>query len=37
LLEEIGGAVRYHQYQGGHSIQCWREELSDALLWLLTD
>ena len=37
VLEEIGGTVRYHPYQGGHSLQCWHKELSEALPWLLND
>lgn len=35
ILEEIGGTVHYHPYHGGHSIQPWREELDEALVWLL--
>jgi enterochelin esterase family protein len=35
VLKGIGGTVRFHEYQGGHSIQCWREELSAALRWVL--
>ncbi|MGJ8678589.1 MAG: GNAT family N-acetyltransferase [Akkermansiaceae bacterium] len=34
LLEEVGGAVRFNQYQGGHSLQCWHDELGDAMAWL---
>lgn len=37
ILKEIGGMVHYHQYQGGHSLQSWREELNEALIWLLTN
>ena len=37
VLKEIGGIVHYHRYQGGHSIQCWRGELSDALQWVATE
>jgi len=37
VLQEIGGAVHYHEYHGKHSLQPWREELPDALLWLLTN
>jgi enterochelin esterase-like enzyme/GNAT superfamily N-acetyltransferase len=36
-LKEIGGTVHYHQYHGGHSLQCWRNELREALLWLVTE
>ena len=35
-LKEIGGIVYYHQYHGGHSLQCWRSELDLALQWLTT-
>jgi len=35
LLAEAGGTLRYHQYQGGHSVSCWRDEMGDALAWLL--
>ncbi len=34
VLKEIGGAVHYHQYHGGHSYQCWRDELGLALQWV---
>ena len=34
-LGEIGGTVHYSQYHGGHSLQCWRNELGAALLWLV--
>jgi enterochelin esterase-like enzyme/GNAT superfamily N-acetyltransferase len=37
VLHEIGGTVHYHQYHGGHSTQSWREELGEALGWLLGD
>lgn len=37
ILKEIGGTVHYHQYHGGHSLPCWRNELSDALLWLAAE
>lgn len=37
ILEEMGGIVHYHLYHGGHSVQSWREELSEALRWLLTE
>ena len=36
ILRDIGGDVYYHPYHSGHSLQSWREELSEALLWLLT-
>ena len=34
-LEETGGDVNYHCYQGGHAFEPWRAELGDALQWLL--
>jgi enterochelin esterase-like enzyme len=34
-LEETGGDVNYHLYRGGHMLERWRAELSDALQWLL--
>ena len=36
VLEEVGGTVYFNQYQGGHSIESWRDELGKALPWLLT-
>ncbi|MGF1655868.1 MAG: GNAT family N-acetyltransferase [Verrucomicrobiales bacterium] len=36
-LEAIGGTVYLNQYHGGHSTKCWREELGDALLWLINE
>jgi enterochelin esterase-like enzyme/ribosomal protein S18 acetylase RimI-like enzyme len=35
VLKEVGVAVRYNPYHGGHSLRYWREELSEALPWLL--
>jgi enterochelin esterase-like enzyme/ribosomal protein S18 acetylase RimI-like enzyme len=35
ILKENGSTVHFHEFRGGHSIQCWREELSDALCWVL--
>ena len=37
IIKEIGGTIHYHQYHGGHSLHCWHDELSDALLWLVTE
>lgn len=34
LLEKTGATVHFNQYQGGHSLQCWHEELGNALAWL---
>ncbi len=36
-LEAIGGTVYFNQFHGGHSTKCWREELGDALLWLVKE
>ncbi len=30
-----GHAVHYNLYEGGHEIRCWKEELPNALSWLL--
>jgi enterochelin esterase family protein len=35
VLEEAGATVRHHCFPGEHSAKCWREELPDALRWLL--
>src|SRR5262245_22373221 len=34
-LENNGGEVKCHRYRGGHTVEAWRAELSDALQWLL--
>jgi len=34
-LEEAGGDVSYHCFQGDHAFDPWRAELGDALQWLL--
>lgn len=34
VLENREANVHYNEYQGGHSLQCWRDELAEALLWL---
>jgi enterochelin esterase-like enzyme len=34
VLKSLGATVHYHEYHGGHSMPCWREELDQALLWL---
>lgn len=34
-LEQLGAKVRCRTFEGGHSIQPWRDELSLALPWLL--
>jgi enterochelin esterase family protein len=35
VLEQAGGDVHYHRYQGGHDFAPWRAELPEALGWLL--
>ena len=35
VLEEAGGDVHCHRYRGGHAVESWRAELSDALPWLV--
>jgi enterochelin esterase-like enzyme len=37
VLKQSGGTVHYHRFTGGHSLQAWREELSEALPWLLSE
>jgi enterochelin esterase-like enzyme len=34
-LKAIDGTVHYHEYHGGHSMPHWRDELNQALHWLL--
>ena len=36
ILKTLGATVHYHEYHGGHDLKYWREELGQALLWLLT-
>ena len=35
VLDEHGAKVRYQEFDGGHSMEFWREELGDALRWAL--
>ena len=35
VLKSLGGTVHYHEYHGGHDMEHWREELDQALHWLL--
>ena len=35
LIELLGGEVKHHLFSGGHSPVAWREELPEALRWLL--
>jgi enterochelin esterase-like enzyme/ribosomal protein S18 acetylase RimI-like enzyme len=37
VLRQIGGTVHCHQYPGGHSVEHWCQELSQALPWLLAE
>jgi predicted alpha/beta superfamily hydrolase len=37
VLKSLGAIVHYHEYHGGHDLKYWREELAEALLWLLAD
>ncbi|MDF1816986.1 MAG: GNAT family N-acetyltransferase [Verrucomicrobiales bacterium] len=37
VLEDIGGKVHFHKYHGGHSNECWRNELGHALLWIVNN
>jgi enterochelin esterase family protein len=34
-LKSLGATVHYHEYHGGHDLKYWREELPEALRWLL--
>lgn len=36
-FRSLGATVEYQQYQGGHAIAPWREELPTALTWLLCE
>ena len=36
VLKTLGATVHYHEYHGGHSLEHWRDELDQALHWLLT-
>jgi len=36
VLKYLGATVHYHEYHGGHSMPCWRDELNHALAWLLS-
>jgi enterochelin esterase-like enzyme len=35
VLKTLGATVHYHEYHGGHDLKYWREELDQALPWLL--
>ena len=37
VLKSLGATAHYHEYHGGHSMLCWRDELNHALTWLLAD
>lgn len=34
-LKTLGATVHYHEFHGGHDLKFWREELGEALSWLL--
>jgi enterochelin esterase-like enzyme len=36
-LRALGATVHYHEYHGGHDLKYWRDELDQALPWLLAD
>ena len=36
VLKYLGATVHYHEYPGGQSMPCWRDELNHALAWLLS-
>ncbi len=36
-LEALGATVHYNEYHGGHDLKYWREELEQALSWLLAN
>lgn len=35
-LQSHGHTIRHHVFQGGHATRCWKEELPQALEWLLS-
>jgi enterochelin esterase-like enzyme len=35
-LQALGATIHYHEYHGGHDLKYWREELEEALAWLLS-
>lgn len=35
VLKALGATVHYHEYHGGHDLKYWRNELGEALSWLL--
>lgn len=34
-LSQAGGVVHYHEFEGGHARECWRDELEEAVRWSL--
>lgn len=36
LFSKLGAEVHYHLYSGGHEAEPWREELAEAVEWLLS-
>ncbi|WP_264485976.1 alpha/beta hydrolase [Luteolibacter arcticus] len=35
VLGEAGGVVNFHEFEGGHTGECWRDELKEAVRWCL--
>lgn len=35
VLRRAGGEIHYHEFDGGHSGECWRNELAEAIGWCL--
>src|SRR5690606_20082832 len=35
ILGEAGAVVNFHEFEGGHSGECWRGELEEAVRWSL--
>jgi len=35
LLRKAGAVVHYHEHEGGHARECWRDELEEAVRWAL--
>ncbi|SCD92852.1 enterochelin esterase [Streptomyces sp. BpilaLS-43] len=36
MLAAVGYDVSYHEFNGGHDYLCWRTELADGLVELLS-
>jgi enterochelin esterase-like enzyme/GNAT superfamily N-acetyltransferase len=35
VLNQAGGVTHYNEFEGGHSRECWRNELEEAVRWSL--